>query len=124
LYRLEDIDPSTRKIKKNRKSIKCNPEWGKIRAIALSNDLLAIITYSHLIVFEYRVNGDTDHILVDTRLINRSEAWTPQSVAIRQVEYVGTGVVRFSWIAVGGQGKHGVKVYKYTYNVGCDAQTD
>src|SRR5206468_10428002 len=26
--------------------------------------------------------------------------------------------------SVGGQGKHGVKVYKYIYNVGWDAQTD
>jgi hypothetical protein len=123
-YRLGDTDRSAREIKENRESIKCHREWGKIRAIAISNDLLAIITYSHLIVLEYRVHGNIDQILVDTKLINPSEAWTPQSVAIRQVKNLGAGLVPISWIAVGGQGKHGVKVYKYTYSAGWDAQSD
>ncbi|KAH7351375.1 hypothetical protein BKA66DRAFT_575596 [Pyrenochaeta sp. MPI-SDFR-AT-0127] len=124
LYNMNELRFSSSAAKKICTTIKCSNEWGKIRAIALSQDMLAIVTYTHLVVFEYAVHGGSDHILIDTKLINPNEAWTPQSVAIRQVDFVGPDEVPFFWIAVGGQGQHGVRVYKYTHRSGYGAQCD
>ena len=119
LYRVPDTDTSPRKIKKHGR-IPLRSEWGKIRAIDLSSDILAIITYTHLIL--YVCNGLLDRTvepsLIETKSINSSDTWTPQSVAIRQFSDIKAGpepeVAARAWIAVGGQGKHCVRVYKYS----------
>lgn len=125
LYNMNEVrSPSSSRAKKMCTTIRCSKEWGKIRAIALSRDMLAIVTYTHLVLFEYAVHGGADQVLIDTKLINPNEAWTPQSVAIQQVDFVVMGEVPFFWVAIGGQGQHGVRVYRYNHHTGYGAQSD
>jgi hypothetical protein len=93
----------------------------KIRAVTISDDLLAIVTHLRLIVFEYRENGKVeDNVLEDLR-IDVSEAWTPKSVSILQVKSADTRQSAAAWIAVGGEGVNGVKLYQYSQTTGWNA---
>lgn len=119
LYRVPDTGKSPRKIKKCGRS-PLRSEWGKIQAIDLSNDMLAILTYTHLILYVCNgsLDGTVEPSLIETKLINPSNTWTPQSVAVRQFSDTKAGpepeVAARAWIAVGGQGRHCVRVYKYS----------
>lgn len=119
MFQISDID-MTRDIKKSF-SIKAGSENDAIRGVALSEDLLAIITYKQLIVYAYRKDGDRP---VDTKKINQSDTWTPKAVAIRQRGSVGPDHETSAWIAIGGSGKNAVGVFKYTYNSCWSAQCD
>jgi hypothetical protein len=119
LFRISDIDTS-RDIKRSF-SIEVGSVNENIRGIALSEDLLAIITYKRLIVYAYTEAGDT---LVESRVIDQSETWTPKCVAIRQRGSAGPDNEASAWIAVGGDGKNGARVFKYSYNSCWNAQRD
>ena len=49
------------------------------------------------------------------RVIDQDETWTPKSVSILQSGSVGSRSGATAWIAVGGEGQTGVKVFKYSY---------
>ncbi|KAF1964190.1 hypothetical protein BU23DRAFT_604958 [Bimuria novae-zelandiae CBS 107.79] len=85
-----------------------------IRAIAISNDLLAVVTRLRLIIYQYRETGDIeDHTLEDVR-IDQKAGWMPRSVAILQVSSTDTLRSAAAWIAVGGEGVNGMKLYQYS----------
>ncbi|KAF1961897.1 hypothetical protein CC80DRAFT_488284 [Byssothecium circinans] len=93
----------------------------KIRAVAISDDLLAVVTHHRLIVFDYTQPGRVeDNVLEDVR-IDLNDAWTPKSVSILQVESTDTLQSAAAWIAVGGEGINGVKLYQYSNNTGWNA---
>lgn len=124
LFRLKGEDVDTHSDIKKVKSISFKSE-GEIRAIALSRDLLAIITQSHLHVFEYREPGSNGDIRIERRQIDLDQTWVPQSVAIRQRGSVGRDLEASAWVVVGGEGTHGVKLFKYSYKSCCwSAQSD
>lgn len=120
LYNVPTLGSET--WKRERHTIRTDPKWGKIRAVALSSDYLAVVTFTHLAVWEYAVHGVADNVLIDTKLINPSEVWTPQSIAIYQNDFVRPGECPYFWIAIGGQGQQGVRVFMYTHNSGYGSQ--
>lgn len=123
LFRLEKIH-QTKTIKKVA-SFECRPEYGEVREIAISEDILAVITYSHLLVYEHKslVKNNIDST-IDIRQIDQNQAWIPRSVAIRQQGLVVNGLVSNIWVAVGGEGNIGVKLFKYSYNNRWGAKSD
>jgi hypothetical protein len=122
LFRLEGIN-QTRDIRRVA-LIECSPEYGKVRAIAISEDILAVITYSHLLLYEYKQIVNNAVSCVDVRQIDQNQAWTPKSVAIRQRGIVGVGLDADAWLAIGGEGKIGVKLFRYSYKTCWNAQSD
>lgn len=122
LFRVEEID-ETKEIDKVA-SIECSLEYGEVRAIAISEDILAVITYSHLLLYEYKNLVKSIDSIVDVRQIDQNQAWIPRSVAIRQQGLVGEGLTSDVWIAIGGDGKIGVKLLKYSYDSLWSAQSD
>ncbi|KAF2657271.1 hypothetical protein K491DRAFT_757004 [Lophiostoma macrostomum CBS 122681] len=117
LYNYKDVD-TTREIKCSF-SIDVTPESDRIRAIALSDDLLAIVTHSRLLVYEYRTTGAISDNLVDSREIDQRQTWTPKSIAIRQRGAVGERLVASAFIVVGGERKTGAKLFSYAYEGNC-----
>ena len=94
----------------------------EIRAIAISEDILAVITHNRLLVYdEYRTSNDISKCQVEDRLIDHDQSWIPRSVAISQT---GKSNGDMASIAVGGEGESGVKVFKYVYASGWNAQSD
>jgi hypothetical protein len=94
----------------------------KIRAVALSDDLLAIITHRRLLVFdEYRTRSDFSKGLLTDRPVDQTQTWTPNSISISQT---GMGRGATATIAVGGEGDGGVKLFKYVYTTGWNASND
>ena len=87
----------------------------EIRGIALSNDLIAIITYKRLLVYdEYRekyceAKGQVREPVQELR-IDQGGTWTPRSLAITQNGAPGDDTDVTASIAVGGQGEGGVKI--------------
>jgi hypothetical protein len=116
LYNHKDVN-TTREIKKSF-SVTITPESDRIRAIALSDDLLAIVTHSRLLVYEYRTTG-VIHDLVDSREIDQKQTWTPKSVAIRQRGAVGEQLVASAFIVIGGERKTAAKLFSYSYRGNC-----
>ncbi|KAF2728705.1 hypothetical protein EJ04DRAFT_89134 [Polyplosphaeria fusca] len=112
LYCLRDVDLSKEIKIQAVISLNAQTQQEQIQAIALSEDILAIITHIRLIVYEYRVPGGLDKS-VDDRRIDHGQIWTPRSVAILQYK-PGRGVPT-AHIAVGGQGHNGVKLFRYAY---------
>jgi hypothetical protein len=113
LYSLNDID-TTREIKKAR-SIEVKSNGETIRAIAVSHDLLAVVTHTHLRVYEYRESGNMENKLVETRTLDQNQTWTPRCLAIHQRGCVGSDSAVSAYVAVGGEGKNGVKLFNYSY---------
>lgn len=103
--------------------IECGSKSDEIKDIALSDDLLAVITRSRLIVYGYdRESGGIDRTVVydqtiDQRL-HQAPTWISQSLAICQRGLVKPGLLALAWIAVGGQKKNGVKLFRFMYNAG------
>jgi hypothetical protein len=94
----------------------------KIRAVALSDELLAVTTHRRLLVFdEYRTRSDFSKSSLTDRLIDQTQTWTPNSISILQT---GTGRGATATIAVGGEGDSGVKLFKYIYTTGWNASND
>lgn len=85
-----------------------------IRGVALSNDLLAVVTHHRLIVYEYRDNRDFESNFLEKIHIDATAAWTPRCVSIVQVDSSNTYQSGVAWVAVGGEGASGVKVYQYS----------
>jgi hypothetical protein len=55
-----------------------------VRAVAISNDLLAIVTHLRLLVYEYQEARSLDNKIFEVR-IDQKASWTPRSVSILQV---------------------------------------
>ncbi len=88
----------------------------EIRGISLSEDLLAVITHTRLLVYdEYRTNNDHVPSFVGERRIDQNGYWTPRSVSISQTGSPSLGGGAMASIAVGGEGESAVKVFKYRY---------
>lgn len=95
----------------------------KIRGIALSEDLLAVITHRRLLVYdEYRRNGGMP-ILVKEQRIDQNECWIPRSVSISQVGAPSIETTATAKVAVGGEGTSGVKVFRYIYTQGWNGES-
>ncbi|KAF2112753.1 hypothetical protein BDV96DRAFT_602133 [Lophiotrema nucula] len=113
LYRMGDEDRKGN-IKRYAKVTLRSNQGKKIRATALSDDLLAIITDSHLLVYEYR---DPDGLGSPMeKQIDQGGRWRPKAVKIFQKGSVGRRSEAYAWIAVGGQGQNGVNLFKCTYS--------
>jgi hypothetical protein len=87
----------------------------KIRAVALSDGLLAVLTYNRLIVYECGANGDVELTAVVDETIDENGTWTPKSLSIsqkRQGRVLSIPSDIWAWIAVGGDGVNGVKLFK------------
>lgn len=86
----------------------------RVRAVAISDDLLAVVTHFRLIIYEYQETGNVeDNILSEVRIDQRG-CWTPRSLSILQVDAMDTDQSAAAWIAVGGEGINGVKLYQYS----------
>jgi len=101
----------------------------EIRGIALSNDLIAVITHNRLLVYdEYRekcceTKGQVREPVQELR-IDQDGTWTPRSLTISQNGAPGDGTEVTASIAVGGEGEGGVKIFRYRYTAGWNAQHD
>ncbi|KAF1847509.1 uncharacterized protein K460DRAFT_281331 [Cucurbitaria berberidis CBS 394.84] len=125
VYNVPEADKSRAISPKATLSIKLVSKHEGIRAIALSEDLLAVITHSHLLVYEgYKTVGDLSSSLFDTRSVDNDQCWTPKSLSISQTGTTAMSEGASASIAVGGEGENGVKVFKYAYNNGWKAQND
>lgn len=97
----------------------------EIRGIALSNDLLALVTHTRLLVYdEYRSDQGQTRIPVEERKMDRGDSWTPRSLAISQIGTPGNHPGATATIAVGGEREGGVKIFRYRYTAGWNAQHD
>jgi hypothetical protein len=91
------------------------PSHGKeIRDIALSDDLLVLVTSSHLLVYEYRDPNGLGTPM--ERQIDQGGRWRPKGVKILQNGSVRRRSGAHAWIAVGGQGQNGVNLFRSTYS--------
>jgi WD40 repeat protein len=119
--RLYDLDSQavTNDVKREFEfSIETQSRNERIRAVAISEDLLAVVTHYRLIVYEYREKGGPEeHVLEDLR-IDQNETWTPRSVSIKQLEAIGTRQSAAAWIIVGGEGVIGAKLFHFS-NISC-----
>ena len=96
----------------------------EVRAIAISHDLLAVVTHNRLLVFdEYSGTGHVANNLVEERRIDQDRNWTPRTVSIAQTGTAskGEGV---AYVVVGGELENGVKMSKYIYGNCWTAQND
>ncbi|KAF2831685.1 hypothetical protein CC86DRAFT_443278 [Ophiobolus disseminans] len=92
----------------------------EIRAIALSEDLRAVLTRSKLLVYdEYRTSPDPTRSLVEDKSIE--QGW---SVSILQTGTAATWLATGAnaSVAVGARGVAGVKVFQYVYAGGWNAK--
>ena len=91
-----------------------------IRGVAISDDLLAVVTHLRLVVYEYRDNKTKKDFesnnLGDIRLDPKA-AWIPRSVSILQIASSDTYQSAAAWVAVGGEGPSGVKLYQFSRTV-------
>jgi hypothetical protein len=83
-----------------------------IRSVAISESLLAVVTHYRLIVYEYREAGRVQDNVLDCV---RFGTWIGKSVSIMQVESHGTNQSAAAWVAVGGEGVNGVKLFQYSH---------
>lgn len=91
----------------------------EIRDVAISHDLLAVVTHTRLLVYdEYARSGRIPGNLVEQRIVDQNQAWIPKTVSIAQTGQVvyGDGL---AYVAIGGEGENGVKVSKYEYRGNC-----
>ena len=97
----------------------------KIRGIALSDDLLAVITHNRLLVYdEYRTNNDHMPSFVGEKRIDQDGHWTPRSVSIAQLGRQSPKGGATASIAVGGEGESAVKIFRYKYMPAWNLQGD
>jgi hypothetical protein len=97
-------------------------KYEEIRAVALSEDIITVITHDRLLAYgEYRTSNDLMCYQFEARSISQNQSWTPRSVAVSQS---GKGNEAMASIAVGGEGESGVRVFRYVYRTGWSAQSD
>ncbi|KAA8617508.1 hypothetical protein PtrSN002B_002361 [Pyrenophora tritici-repentis] len=97
----------------------------EIRDAALSNDLIAVITHTRLLVYdEYRGSGGQVREPLHEQRIDQDGSWTPRSLAISQIGAPGNDTEATASIAVGGEGEGGVKIFRYRYTAGWNRQHD
>ncbi|PVI08351.1 hypothetical protein DM02DRAFT_647719 [Periconia macrospinosa] len=87
----------------------------RIRAVAISNSLLAVVTHYRLIVYQY--DGDVSRVqdsILEEAKIDQNETWIAKSVAIMQVKSRDPRQTDAAWVAVGGEGVNGVKLFQYS----------
>jgi hypothetical protein len=97
----------------------------KIRGIALSEDLLAVITHNRLLVYdEYRTNSNNVPSLVKEQRIDQDGYWTPRSVSISQHGRPPLEGGATASIAVGGVGDSAVRIFRYVYTGAWNVQDD
>ena len=96
----------------------------QIRDIALSEDLLAVITHMRLLVYdEYRRNNGDTPVLVQEQRVDANESWTPRSVSVTQNNAPSIDGVATASVAVGGEGQSGVKIFRFRYTQGWNAES-
>ncbi|KAH7374373.1 hypothetical protein BKA66DRAFT_422629 [Pyrenochaeta sp. MPI-SDFR-AT-0127] len=96
-----------------------------IRAIALSEDLLVVLTRSRLLVYdEYRTSQHLANNPVHDKTIDQKSFKTSWSVSVLQTGTVAMGGGAMASIAVAGVGENGVKVFRYSYRTGWQVETD
>jgi hypothetical protein len=95
----------------------------EIRAVALSEDLLAVVTHSHLFLYEAYTSDNIANNYVQ-RPIDQNGTWTPRSVAIIQYGTASMGEGATASVGVGGEGENGVKIFRYTYTTCWNAEPD
>lgn len=114
LYDVEKQD-RTREIKLYTSfRIKSLSKSESIRAVAISEDLLAVVTRSRLIVYEYLEPGDVENNVLEDVRIDQKATWNPRSVSILQVGSSIPDQSAAAWVAVGGEGVNSVKLYQYS----------
>lgn len=85
-----------------------------VRGVAISDDLLAVVTHLRLIVYEYHEAGNVEDNMLPEVRIDQKAFWTPRSLSILQVAATDTEQSAAAWISVGGEGVNGVKLYQYS----------
>ncbi|KAF1935600.1 hypothetical protein EJ02DRAFT_415519 [Clathrospora elynae] len=85
----------------------------KIRGVALTENLLAVITHMQLLVYE-EYSGGTPN-LVKAQRIDQDEFWIPRSVSISQNGLPLKDKIATASVLVGGEGQSGVKLFRYQY---------
>jgi len=96
----------------------------RIKAIALSNDLLAVVTHLRLIVYDYHDLGRVQPIKLYEVCIDQKDTWTPRCVSILQVKTTDADTKAVAWIAVGGQGVNAIKLYQCSRRTGWNHHYD
>lgn len=85
-----------------------------IRGVAISNDLLAVVTRRRLVIYEYLDNRNIESNYLEEVFLDLKSEWTPRSVSILQAASSDTYQSSAAWVAVGGEGVNGVKLYQYS----------
>ncbi|PVH95365.1 hypothetical protein DM02DRAFT_537496 [Periconia macrospinosa] len=101
-------------------AIKMMSKHEKVRAVAISDHLLAVVTHYRLLVYEYREGEKPENILPASMRIDVNESWTPKSVAILQAKSSSNmHQTDVAWVAVGGEGVNGVKLFMFSKGATC-----
>lgn len=93
-----------------------------IRAIALSESLLVIVTHRRLQVYDL-MGGHVRNNLIEDRSFGHELGWVPNSVSIVQIGTAAEGTRASATVTVGGIGEDGVKAFRYTYKNCWNGQT-
>jgi hypothetical protein len=83
----------------------------EIRGVALTEDLLAVITHEQLLVYD-EYSRETPN-LVKAQRVDQDECWIPRSVSISQSGSPSIDRIATASVAVGGEGESGVKLFRY-----------
>jgi hypothetical protein len=83
----------------------------EIRGVALTEDLLAVITHMQLLVYD-EYSRETPN-LVKAQRVDQDECWIPRSVSISQSGSPSIDRIATASVAVGGEGESGVKLFRY-----------
>lgn len=124
LYDLENQDRAQAMSPSEEFSIKVQSKNERIRSIAISDDLLAVVTHCRLIVYDYKDAPRVEDSWLEDIPIDQNDSWTPRSVSVMQVLSADARQSAVAWIAVGGEGVNGVKLFQYSYSSGWNADRD
>ncbi|ORY10483.1 hypothetical protein BCR34DRAFT_588563 [Clohesyomyces aquaticus] len=94
-----------------------------IRDIALSHNICAIVTHRRVIVYEYGRGTIEEEQPLFHQVIDEERNWTPRSVSICQRTEVRRGNEISAWIAVGGEGVKGVRIFQCSYHAGWNVRS-
>lgn len=83
----------------------------EIRSVALTEDLLAVITHKQLLVYD-EYSRETPN-LVKAQRVDQDQCWIPRSVSISQSGSPSIDRIATASVAVGGEGESGVKLFRY-----------
>ncbi|KAF2269984.1 hypothetical protein CC78DRAFT_564092 [Lojkania enalia] len=115
LYRVRDVD-RTQKLKMDYEVMLPFPaKRERIQEVAISYSLLVILTNRRLLVYEYGPTDATRDNIFD-QVIDMDGKWIPKSVEISQLSSIEPQRDATAWVAVGGQGQNGIKLFKYVFS--------